>query len=99
MGAHHRMRRIGDAIEAMYAGVWLVLLALLVLCGPGMIIGNQLAGRPGEVVGALVVPVAIGVPFAITGVIGARRERESARADADAEAVQTYADLRRSSNG
>ena len=76
--------------------IWLLLAAFLVTTGPGMLAGFELAGRPGQVVGGLVVPVILGAWFAYHRVTTRKRERETSRAAAEAGASAAFAEGRRS---
>jgi len=55
-----RPRRALAGLGRTYAVAWTLLFVLLLLAGPGMIIGYDVAGRPGEAIGALILPAAIG---------------------------------------
>ena len=99
MGLIHGVRRAIDAVTAAVTAlggvISFVLLAFLIVCGPGMIVGYQLGGRTGELVGALVLPVLFGALLAVRRVMGAGQGKHAPPpTDTDAAAVDMYARAR-----
>jgi hypothetical protein len=76
--------------------IWWLLAAFFVTTTPGMFAGYKVAGRPGQVVGGLVVPVVLGVWFLYHKVTTGKRERETSKAAAEAGASAAFAEGRRS---